>query len=664
MYDRAPRWLRWAEGGSTEEHVGPGSYQVLFPKQRATGKRSKAGSPSGVKHAAPRSSFRRETKHVTKHEDYPKSSLKYKGVHFGYGTGRQELIKHSGPGPGQYDIIQERTLQYENINIKKDKQHDRYAFVPRLYEEIILQEEKKCCTKNQLVLILDESPASPAKPFPPGGSPGNPGEQMREAVSKTDQEDCGHLSERTGRGREGSMEVDAGVGATGGGGSTAPSCHGGSSAGPSAITPSLPQLGDRATLGSLSVTTSSVVVESPRSTGAAAARLSRDAGCGGPSAGKMAVPGLGQQLLALQQQQVLQLRLLEQILLLLASQNADLPTASSSPSRGTLRTSASPLSTLSSHLSQQPAAAAGLAQSLAGQPASMGGVTQLPPGQLPQSSSSTVPPRPRSATSPHMSLVPTPSPEKVASGAGASHVSSLPVSVPSSPAFAVSSRSSPASNPPLPQPTPANAAAFPNPLSDVGTTAEDLNSLSALAQQTNSKPPNVTDFEAKSTSGEALFKHKCRFCAKVFGSDSALQVHLRSHTGERPFKCNVCGNRFSTKGNLKVHFQRHKDKYPHIQMNPYPSELMDWGCGFIGMDRTWWRPSLEDVGEQKARGWAGTVDSTASVPGAAGMRHPLQSCGFWAVGPFLAIWLLKQRLSQNGACTEQEWVMEFRLGAR
>ena len=65
-------------------------------------------------------------------------------------------------------------------------------------------------------------------------------------------------------------------------------------------------------------------------------------------------------------------------------------------------------------------------------------------------------------------------------------------------------------------------------------------------------------------------RHRCKFCGKVFGSDSALQIHIRSHTGERPFKCNVCGNRFTTKGNLKVHFQRHKAKYPNVKMNPHP----------------------------------------------------------------------------------------------
>ncbi|KAG1675119.1 Homeotic protein spalt-major [Nymphon striatum] len=85
------------------------------------------------------------------------------------------------------------------------------------------------------------------------------------------------------------------------------------------------------------------------------------------------------------------------------------------------------------------------------------------------------------------------------------------------------------------------------------------------------KSPNLSSSDDKSGSkDEAFFRHRCRYCGKVFGSDSALQIHIRSHTGERPFKCNICGNRFTTKGNLKVHFQRHRQKYPHIKMNPNP----------------------------------------------------------------------------------------------
>ncbi|KAL4836494.1 hypothetical protein H8958_021947 [Nasalis larvatus] len=411
---------------------------------------------------------------------------------------------------------------------------------------------------------------------------------MSDTVNKTDQVDCSDLSEHNGLDREESMEVEAPVANKSGSGtssgshsSTAPSSSSssssssGSSTGTSAITTSLPQLGDLTTLGNFSVINSNVIIENLQSTKVAVAQFSQEARCGGASGGKLAVPALMEQLLALQQQQIHQLQLIEQIrhqILLLASQNADLPT-SSSPSQGTLRTSANPLSTLSSHLSQQLAAAAGLAQSLASQSASISGVKQLPPIQLPQTSSGNTIIPSNSGSSPSMNIlaaaVTTPSSEKVASSAGASHVSNPAVSSSSSPAFAISSLLSPASNPLLPQPAPANSV-FPSPLPNIGTTAEDLNSLSALAQQRKSKPPNVTAFEAKSTSDEAFFKHKCRFCAKVFGSDSALQIHLRSHTGERPFKCNICGNRFSTKGNLKVHFQRHKEKYPHIQMNPYP----------------------------------------------------------------------------------------------
>ncbi|XP_053901304.1 sal-like protein 2 isoform X2 [Malaclemys terrapin pileata] len=97
-------------------------------------------------------------------------------------------------------------------------------------------------------------------------------------------------------------------------------------------------------------------------------------------------------------------------------------------------------------------------------------------------------------------------------------------------------------------------------------------------------------------------RHKCRFCAKVFGSDSALQIHLRSHTGERPYKCNVCGNRFTTRGNLKVHFHRHREKYPHVQMNPHPvPEHLDYvltGAGLpYGMSVP---PEKAEPGEEAA----------------------------------------------------------------
>ncbi len=128
---------------------------------------------------------------------------------------------------------------------------------------------------------------------------------------------------------------------------------------------------------------------------------------------------------------------------------------------------------------------------------------------------------------------------------------------------------SPSSLPPVPQSSPSRVI-FPNPLASIAATTNALDPLSTLMKHRKVKPLNVSVFDTKPSSEDPFFKHKCRFCAKVFGSDSALQIHLRSHTGERPFKCNICGNRFSTKGNLKVHFQRHKEKYPQIHMNPYP----------------------------------------------------------------------------------------------
>jgi len=52
-------------------------------------------------------------------------------------------------------------------------------------------------------------------------------------------------------------------------------------------------------------------------------------------------------------------------------------------------------------------------------------------------------------------------------------------------------------------------------------------------------------------------RFSCTVCAKPFASASALEIHSRTHSGDRPFVCHVCSKAFTTKGNLKVHMSTH-----------------------------------------------------------------------------------------------------------
>ncbi|CDQ96038.1 unnamed protein product [Oncorhynchus mykiss] len=406
--------------------------------------------------------------------------------------------------------------------------------------------------------------------FPLASSPSTPGE----TVNNSEMEECSDLLEEKPEGNEDSMDVSRSKRSNGRLDSTSSSrssstdsltdivsCF-------SVLPISLPQPGNKLSeqQGTLSWFNSNVIIENLESTKVAVAQFCQqsrsDTGYSGSS--KMAVSSLMGKLLALQLQQIHQLQLMDQIchqVLLFASQRSEesespTQTPISCPQGSLASTQASQLTTLSSHLSQQLAAATGLAHSLATQSASISHFKRLTATvQLPQS--------PLGSSIVHSSTEPLQSMGLYPQLNVSAHTKM------NSPALGTGILLNPSNKPCLTQPPSSNqtlSSAGPS----IGAIVEDLNSLTALAQQRKDKPTNVTSLERKMSSERAYFKHKCRFCAKVFGSDSAMQIHLRSHTGERPYKCNICGNRFSTRGNLKVHFQRHKERYPHIQMNPYP----------------------------------------------------------------------------------------------
>jgi DNA-directed RNA polymerase subunit RPC12/RpoP len=88
----------------------------------------------------------------------------------------------------------------------------------------------------------------------------------------------------------------------------------------------------------------------------------------------------------------------------------------------------------------------------------------------------------------------------------------------------------------------------------------DTTKIEELVREATAAAAAASGGDGKNPETVTADPNECVLCHRVLSCRSALQMHYRTHTGERPYRCRLCGRTFTTKGNLKTHMTVHRTR--------------------------------------------------------------------------------------------------------